>query len=707
MKNIIPITDLRKTNELSEMAHRKFAPIFITKNGYGDLVVMSQEYYDLWHQDGALKKNKLFEKDEMKIGEETPQSKNMGYIKVACASIDTLVSNPSHNIAAMLEKVLECEKEKVKLLVFGELTVSGYTCQDLFLQNHLLLSCEEAVTTFLKKTEKVEMLLLFGAPIRYEQKLYNCAIVALRGKILGIVPKCAIPNYNEFYELRHFSPALPSLEMITYAKQSCLFGSKLLFQCSNMKEWKIGVEICEDLWTPNPPSTEHALAGATMICNLSASNEIVGKQAYREMLVSSTSARLICAYLYASCGNGESTTDLVFSGANMIAENGSFLAKAKLFQNETIYSEVDIEKIVNERQRMTSFPAVCRDGYQIIPFTLSLDLPTLTRAYSPTPFIPHDSQQRFERIQQILQMQVMGLKKRIEHTNCKTIVIGLSGGLDSTLALLVAKETMDVLKRDTKDIHCLTMPCFGTSERTRKNAHRLADALHVTCHEIDISDAVRQHFHDIQHDEKIQDVTFENSQARERTQVLMDYANQTQGIVIGTGDLSELALGWATYNGDHMSNYGVNASIPKTLVKHIVYHYAKTHADLEAVLLDIFDTPVSPELLPTKSGEIAQVTEDAIGPYELHDFFLYHFLRNQFTPKKIYFLAKKTFQDRYSDEIILKWLKVFLRRFFSQQFKRSCLPDGVKVGSVSLSPRGDLRMPSDASVENWIKELDE
>lgn len=702
MKNIRPITDLRKTNELSELAHRQFAPIFITKNGYGDLVVMSQEYYDMWHQEATIKQN-----IKTTIEQELPQTKNMGYVKVACATIDTLVANPMKNAKAMVDQVLACQSEGVKLLVFGELTISGYTCQDLFLQNHLLSSCEEAVMSFLKETEKVEMVVIFGVPVRYQQKLYNCAVVALKGKILGIVPKTAIPNYNEFYELRHFTPAPSSVEIMTYAKQQCLFGNHLLFQCLNMKDWKIGVEICEDLWIPNPPSTEHALAGATMICNLSASNEIVGKQAYREMLVSSTSARLICTYLYASCGNGESTTDLVFSGANMIAENGTFLAKAKLFRNETIITEVDIEKLVNERQRMTSYPAINQEGYQIVPFTLSLSVPSLTRVYSPTPFIPFDPQQRFERIQQILQMQVMGLKKRIDHTNCKTLVLGLSGGLDSTLALLVAKEAMETLKRNSQDIHCLTMPCFGTSERTRKNAHDLAKALHVTCKEIDITKAVRQHFQDIQHDESVQDVTYENAQARERTQVLMDYANQTQGLVIGTGDLSELALGWATYNGDHMSNYGVNASIPKTLVRHIVYHYAKTHPDLENVLLDILDTPVSPELLPTKNGEIAQVTEDTIGPYELHDFFLYHFLRNQFRPKKIYFLAQKTFEDKYDNETILKWLKVFIRRFFSQQFKRSCLPDGVKVGSVSLSPRGDLRMPSDASSETWLKELEE
>mgnify|MGYP002515896979 FL=1 len=702
MKNIRPITDLRKTNEISDQAHLDHKPIFITKNGYSDLVVMSQEYYDSITDNQV---NNNFKEESFTQASE--QSENMGFIKVACATIDTVVADVSKNSEAIIGKAKECAEKGVKLLTFSELTLTGYTCQDLFLQNTLLNSVVEGVKNILIATKDIDMVIIFGAPVLVENKCYNAAIVALKGKILGIVPKTALPNYNEFYELRHFAPAPSKNYMINYADQYVPFGNKLLFRNSNYTKWVMGVEICEDLWIPNTPSTNHAIAGATIICNLSASNEIVGKKEYREMLVSSTSARLVCAYLYCSSGNGESTTDLVFSGANIISENGSIIKKSELFTNETIITEIDLEKLVNERQKMTSYPKENKEGYKLISFDLPLNTPTITRKFSPTPFIPSDEQERYQRAMWILKLQVMGLVKRVEHTHAKTLVIGLSGGLDSTLALLVTVEAMKECKRDLKDIHAITMPCFGTSKRTKNNAYNLANGLGVTLLEIDITAATKQHLKDIGQDENDHSVTFENAQARERTQVLMDYANKTGGLVVGTGDLSELALGWATYNGDHMSNYGVNCSIPKTLVKHIVYHYAKHHKKVEATLLDILDTPVSPELLPLKEGEIAQKTEEIIGPYELHDFFLYHLLRNHYSVKKIYFLAKLAFNGYYDEETIKKWLNNFIRRFFLQQFKRSCLPDGVKVGSVSLSPRGDLRMPSDASSNAWLKELGE
>lgn len=702
MKNIRPITDLRKTNEISDQAHLDNRPIFITKNGYSDLVVMSQEYYDSITCDEVFNSFK-----EESFIQASKQSENMGFVKVACATINTVVADASKNSEAIIEKVKECAEKDVKLLVFSELTLTGYTCQDLFLQNTLLNSVVDCVKNILNATKDIDMVIIFGAPVLVENKCYNAAIVALKGKILGIVPKTALPNYNEFYELRHFAPAPNKNYMISYADQYVPFGNKLLFRNSNYTKWVMGVEICEDLWIPNTPSTNHAIAGATVICNLSASNEIVGKKEYREMLVSSTSARLVCAYLYCSSGNGESTTDLVFSGANIISENGSIIKKSELFTNETIITEIDLEKLANERQKMTSYPKGNKEGYKLISFDLPLITPTITREFSPTPFIPSDEQERYQRAMWILKLQVMGLVKRVEHTHAKTLVIGLSGGLDSTLALLVSVEAMKECKRDLKDIHAITMPCFGTSKRTKNNAYNLANELGVTLLEINISAATKQHLKDIGQDENDHSVTYENAQARERTQVLMDYANKTGGLVIGTGDLSELALGWATYNGDHMSNYGVNCSIPKTLVKHIVYHYAKHHKKVEATLLDILDTPVSPELLPLKEGEIAQKTEEIIGPYELHDFFLYHLLRNHYSVKKIYFLAKLAFNGYYDEKTIKKWLNNFIRRFFSQQFKRSCLPDGVKVGSVSLSPRGDLRMPSDASSNVWLEELGE
>jgi len=537
--------------------------------------------------------------------------------------------------------------------------------------------------------------------------LYNMAAVVSRGEVLAMVPKTFLPNYNEFYEARHFASGENLSTYVTLKNgQQVSVDTDFIFSCKQLPKLKIAVELCEDLWTPNPPSIRHAMSGATVIVNLSASDEVTGKAIYRRELVSGQSARLICGYIYASAGDGESTQDVVYSGHNLICENGNVLAESKRFTNETIYSEFDVERIETERRRMTTF--VVEDDHRWAEFDLEVKDTTLSRYVNPAPFVPADKTDRDRRCDEILMIQAMGLKKRLEHTNCKTAVIGISGGLDSTLALLVIARAFDLSGADRKDIHCITMPCFGTTDRTYQNACKLSQCLGATLSEINIKEAVNVHFRDIAHDPSVHDVAYENSQARERTQILMDSANQDGSILVGTGDLSELALGWATYNGDHMSMYGVNASVPKTLVRHLVRYYADTCKDekLTEVLLDILDTPVSPELLPPKDGKIAQKTEDLVGPYELHDFYLYYMLRAGFEPEKIYRLACETFEGMYDKETIFKWLKTFYWRFFAQQFKRSCLPDGPKVGSVAVSPRGDLRMPSDASAGVWLEQLE-
>ena len=534
------------------------------------------------------------------------------------------------------------------------------------------------------------------------------AAAVSNGKVLGLVPKTYLPNYNEFYEARHFTRGMDELVQVRLGEEVTVpMGKKLLFTCQTMPELKIGVELCEDLWTPEPPSIRHALNGANVIVNLSASDETTGKDMYREELVGGQSARLLCGYIYASAGDGESTQDVVYSAHNIIAENGRILKKAKRFANEAIYSEIDVLRLNAERRRMTTFETRA-DGYSEIPFALKIEETELTRYIDPMPFVPGSKTDRERRCDEILSIQAMGLKKRLEHTHCKSAVIGISGGLDSTLALLVTVRAFDLLGMDHQNIKAVTMPGFGTTDRTYDNAVSLIKCLNADFMEVSIKDAVNIHFRDIGQDPKVHDVTYENGQARERTQILMDIANKTGGMVIGTGDLSELALGWATYNGDHMSMYAVNASVPKTLVRHLVRYYADTCGDekLEAVLLDVLDTPVSPELLPPEDGKISQKTEDLVGPYELHDFYLYHMLRLGYAPAKIYRLAKIAFTGTYDDETILKWLKTFYRRFFAQQFKRSCLPDGPKVGSVAVSPRGDLRMPSDASARIWMEELE-
>lgn len=629
-----------------------------------------------------------------------------GFIKVAAATPKIKVADPAYNTEEILKIIDETEKNGASILVFSELTISGYTCGDLFLQQPLLTECKNQLLRIVKATENKSMLVVVGCPIVIKQKLYNCAVVISDGSILGIVPKTHLPNYSEFYELRHFTSGEGLEEDLWFGEEFGYVNVAVnqLFKCKEIPELVVVCEICEDLWVPLPPSTYHAMAGATVICNPSASVETTTKESYRRSLVSNQSARLLAAYIYADAGEGESTQDVVYSGHHLICENGSVLAEAKRFTNEIIYADIDVQKLAAERRKMTSFPGGQTDDYFEQEFSLEVKENKITRTFPKAPFVPDNQDERDKRCDEILSLQSMGLKKRLEHTNCKHAVVGISGGLDSTLAVLVTARAFDLLDIPRENLICVTMPCFGTTDRTYQNAVSLIKELGATLKEVRIEKAVRQHFADIGHDENNHDVTYENSQARERTQILMDMANQYNGMVIGTGDMSELALGWATYNGDHMSMYAVNCSVPKTLVRYLVLYYAETtdNKKLSEVLMDVLDTPVSPELLPPVDGVISQKTEDLVGPYELHDFFLYYMLRFGFPKSKLYRMAKLTFDGVYDDETIKKWLDKFYWRFFSQQFKRSCLPDGPKVGSVAVSPRGDLRMPSDASPTAWI-----
>ena len=632
-----------------------------------------------------------------------------GFIRAAAASPALRVADCTYNADQIIGVMREYAEKNVQLLCLPEFALTGYTCSDLFLQDTLLRGAEDGLAAILKASEGLNVVVLVGLPVRHNGKLYNCAAVLCNGELLGLVPKVHLPNYGEFYEKRHFIPGMREPECIELAGQETLIGTNLLFACKQLPAFVLAAEVCEDLWSPIPPSCAHALAGATVVANLSASDETVGKAAYRRELVCGQSARLLCAYLYADAGHGESTTDMTFAGHNLIAENGSLLADAAPFAGEDAVTELDLGRMVQERQRNTTFMPET-NGYTTVEFELPPVELALIRPVSCTPFVPQDAATRAERCELILRIQAEGLAKRMEHTHAKCGVLGISGGLDSCLALLVAVRACKVLGRDAKDIVALTMPCFGTTKRTRSNAEILCEALGVTFGEINITETVKSHFADIGQPADKYDVTFENCQARVRTLELMDYANKNGGFVIGTGDLSELALGWATYNGDHMSMYSVNASIPKTLVRRLVSYVAGDKAEedeaLSHVLSDILDTPVSPELLPAIEGQIAQKTEDLVGPYELHDFFLYYAIRWAFPPRKVLRLAEHAFGRTYPRAVVLQWLRTFYRRFFAQQFKRSCLPDGPKVGSVSLSPRGDWRMPSDAVAALWLEELE-
>lgn len=648
---------------------------------------------------------------------------NYGFFRVACASPHLVVADCVYNADKIIDCVISLASENVDVIVFPELSVTSYSSGDLFLQKTLLTSAINETKRIAKETANCDSIILVGLPFAYLGSLYNTAAVLHKGKIIAIIPKTFIPNYSEFYEARYFSSgANVKNEMISLDSKAQSTDDTIPFGCDLLikaKDAVLGVEICEDLWVTQPPSEKMSLSGANVICNLSASNEIIGKAEYRRLLVRSKSASNISAYLYADARSDESTQDVVYSGHNIIAENGTILAEAKLFsEDNVIISDIDIERLNQERLKTTTF-SQCKNSsveqeqnYCIIEVEskeTKISPKDLKRFVAYEPFVPQDKNEKEKRCSEVIELQSQGLAKRLRHINANCCVVGLSGGLDSTLAFLVTLRAFEICGLDKKRLFAVTMPCFGTTDRTYKNACTLAKCSGASLLEIPISDAVKQHFKDIDQDENNHDTTYENSQARERTQVLMDVANKNGGIVIGTGDLSELALGWCTYNGDHMSMYGVNSSIPKTLVRHLVKYFADTTAMSENVrecLIDILETPVSPELLPPENDAISQKTEDIVGPYQLHDFFLYYLLRFGFSPKKILYLADAS-DLPYSHEEKVKWLKVFYKRFFSQQFKRSCMPDGAKVGTVNLSPRGDWRMPSDASAKLWLDEIDD
>ena len=635
-----------------------------------------------------------------------------GFLRAAALTTPVQVADPVYNCKQIQAAIRKATDQGARLIAFQELSVTAYTCGDLFLQSTLLQGATEALARLVRESADVDALCFVGLPWQHQGKLLNVFAAFQRGRLLALIPKTHIPNYGEFSEARWFSPGPQVPVEIRYsdgtgASYPVPLGTDILLRCADLPDLVVAVEICEDLWTPDPPSTAHALAGATVIVNGSASNEIAGKAEYRREMVRYRSARLNCAYLYSNAGEGESTTDLVFSGHNLISEGGSLLAEVLPFASGTAITDIDLGRLAAGRRRITTFRPLEAD-YVTVWFHLDpIDL-DLGRPVEPDPFLPPTKEGLAQRCQEVLDIQSHGLKQRLRYTGLTHAIVGISGGLDSTLALLVTARTFDLLGLDRNGILAVTMPCFGTTDRTYANACRLARGLGCTLREVPIGPAVERHFADIGHDPAQTDATYENAQARERTQVLMDLANQVGGLVVGTGDLSELALGWATYNGDHMSMYGVNGSVPKTLVRHLVGYAADTCGDpaLAAVLRDVLATPVSPELLPAEEGQISQKTEDMVGPYQLHDFFLYYMLGCGYEPRKIFRLARLAFAGQFTDSEILRWLRVFYSRFFRQQYKRSCMPDGPKVGSVALSPRGDLRMPSDAQATLWLDALD-
>ena len=632
-----------------------------------------------------------------------------GFIKVATVSPALCVADCAGNTDAILAKVKEAAEKGAKVIVFPELAITGATCGDLFLQDRLLADAVDQLERLREETVRVDALIIVGLPLELSGKVYNVAAVLHRGELLGLVPKLELSDRSELLERRQFTPGTEEIEWIDWDDEPVPFGANLIFECVTMEHLGIAVEIGTDLWSPYTPGLDHAAAGATLIASPQASAEMVGRAGYRRDLVKSRSADAVAAYAIASAGPGESTTDMVFGGHNLIAEDGKILAESKRFAEGILYSEIDVDRLCAERRKNSLFAAEASEAHLFVPFELRETETKLTRTFEARPFVPDDLSEREERCEEILSIQSAGLAKRMAHTHCERPILGVSGGLDSTLAMLVAARALDRLGLPRKNLLAVTMPCFGTTDRTYQNACQLTKALGATLLEVDIKEAVLQHFKDIKQDKKKHDATYENAQARERTQVLMDLANKENGLVVGTGDLSELALGWATYNGDHMSMYGVNGGVPKTLVRYLVRYFADSCGDkkLTKVLLDVLDTPVSPELLPPTRGKISQKTEELVGPYELHDFFLYYTVRYGFDPDKVFRLAKHVFAkgsaatkaagiEGYSVAEIRKWLKVFTRRFFTQQFKRSCLPDGPKVGSVGISPRGDWQMPSDA-----------
>lgn len=628
-----------------------------------------------------------------------------GYVKVASATFDLQIANIAHNVQQIKTMIDQAKINKTKLLVFPELSITGYTIGDLVFQNSLLNGAKEGLNQIIQHTSNCDMVVCVGLPFQHLNSIYNCAAIIQNGSLLALVTKSHIPTYLEFYEGRHYS-TLPLNTTVLYNDCEVPFGSEFIFSARNYANFTFGVEICEDAWVVNAPSNSMILKGATIIANLSASNELATKHDYRQSLISVMSAKGICGYIYCSAGVGESSTDIVYGGHQMIYENGQCLVNSTLYTSSIEYSEIDVNKMVSERRKISTFNSIPSTP---IYFDIEHDDFELTRLFDKQPFIPNDFDKRNNRCKEILAIQTQGLVQRLRATNMKHVVIGVSGGLDSTLALLVCVDAFNVLNIPTKNIHAITMPCFGTTSRTKNNAIGLMEELNVSYETIDIHNTVMSQFEDLKHDPSIHDITYENVQARTRTQILMNKANKISGFVIGTGDLSEIALGWCTYNGDHMSMYAVNVSIPKTLVRYLV-DYISTISNREALkqlLQDVLNTPVSPELIPAKDNIITQETEEIVGPYILHDFFLYHMVRFGDEPSKLLQKARIAFNDTYDEQTILKWMEVYYKRFFSQQFKRSCMPDGPKVGSVSLSPRGDWRMPSDANYTLWLKQIEE
>lgn len=630
-----------------------------------------------------------------------------GFVKVAAATPRIRVANPVFNAERALDIIQKCADKKAKVMVLPELSLTGATSNDLFLQDILIKESKNALEWLAKETAEIDALIFVGLPWKKGNRLFNVAAVLNQGKVLALIPQAKVPNFGDRDGMRYFAPAEEYLEYVSAFGYEIPFGSKILLQADTLEELVVGCEIGEDLFALVPPSQDHVMAGATIIANLFAGGEMVAADEYRRTAVITASKRMAAGYIMSGAGEGESTQDLVFFGHKIIAENGNLLSEGYDFEEEILCQDIDVFRLMHERVRKNTFENQ-DTNYVKVKFHVEMEDCKLDRKFECMPFIPKNEEERKVRLANIFRIQASGLKKRLAHTNCGHAIIGISGGLDSTLALLVTAKAFDMLGIPRNQIRSVTMPCFGTTDRTYDNACKMAVALGTVLEEVDIKESVSLHFRDIKHDMDNHNVTYENSQARERTQVLMDIANRENGMVIGTGDMSELALGWATYNGDHMSMYGVNAGVPKTLVRYLVKYYADTcqEEELRTILLDVLDTPVSPELLPPVDGVIAQKTEDLVGPYELHDFFLYYMLRFGYEPAKIYHIAEKSFEGQYEKEVILKWLKTFCRRFFTQQFKRSCLPDGPKVGSVSVSPRGDLRMPSDAVADIWLKQLE-
>ena len=698
MNKIIPIKDLRNTNEISKLCKEVDGPIYITKNGYSDLVIMSNEYYNKIEQTPSLSSSPIMSSFNLE-----EQDSCLGYVKVASINFSVKINHVTHNSEQIILKAKEAYEKGARVLVFPELALTGYSCGDMFLSNSLLKNVDEGIKKICKETSSLDAFITFGAPLIHNTTLYNTAICIHKGKILGVIAKSYIPNYDEFYEKRYFSHFNSQTNEINVAGQKVPFGNDILFQNTRYKDLVIGVEICEDMWINIPRSAILSDLGATIVCNLSGSNETLSKDETRLNIIKTNASRSKVGYIYSSCSISESSADVIFSAHNVICEPDGLIKQSELFDESTIIAEIDLDRIYALKRKQHYHK---NSKGLTIPFSMKMVESPLVREYSLFPFINLNKESLKKDVLKAHLMQAKALVRRLTHISCKNVVIGISGGLDSTIALLATVKAFDLMNVSRKNIHAITLPCFGTTKRTKDNASIMCEKLGVNLLTINIEESVKKHLEDIDVSMLDRSVTFENAQARERTQVLMDYSNKVNGIVIGTGDLSEIALGWSTYNGDHMSMYNLNCSLPKTFLRAMIHPLSEEYEEIKDILLDILDTPVSPELLPAKDDEIVQITEDVVGPYELHDFFLYHFIHHHQDVIKVYEMAKHTFRNNYTDETIKKWLVQFIKRFFNNQFKRSCSPDGPKISEVSLSPRGDFRMPSDTSGYDFINQLE-